>query len=78
MLDDVPAETPKRPGLRGGRVADPGSFPDEQEAYRNMTPEERIAALRALSRRVYAIAEQNNNGRRGHPRLPDRLVGGRR
>jgi hypothetical protein len=38
MLGSMSSEKPIRPGLRGGRVADAGSFPDEQEAYRDMTP----------------------------------------
>lgn len=66
-----------RPGLTGGRVEHAGAFPDEQEAYRDRTPSERIALLRELSRRVFAIAE-GKHGRRGHQGLPDRLVGGRR
>lgn len=74
----MPAATTSSPRLHGGRIADSASFPDEQQAYRDLTPAERIAALRALSRRLYMITGQHDDGRRGHPGLPDRLVGGRR
>lgn len=66
------------PRLVGGRVEDLGEFPDEQAAYRNMTPTERIAAMRRLSRRVYEMRNAGRDVERGHPRLPDRLIGGRR
>ncbi|MBL9102813.1 MAG: hypothetical protein JNL82_17835 [Myxococcales bacterium] len=66
-----------RPGLTGGRVEHAGAFPDEQEQYADLTPSERIALLRELNRRLFAIAE-GAHGRRGHQGLPDRLVGGRR
>jgi hypothetical protein len=70
---------PPPPGarLRGGRADDAGAFPDEQGAYEHLTPTERIAALRALSGRLFAIT-QPTHGRPRDPRLPDRLVGGRR
>lgn len=66
-----------RPGLTGGRVEHSGAFPDEQEAYAHLTSSERIALLRELNRRIFAIFE-GKHGRRGHQGLPDRLVGGRR
>jgi hypothetical protein len=37
-----------------------------------------MAALRRLSRRVFAIKIEHQVGERGHPGLPDRRVGGRR
>lgn len=64
--------------LRGGRVADSGSFPDTHEAYRDMTPSERIEAMRRLSARLYAIARQGADVPERRPGVPDRLIGGRR
>lgn len=61
----------------GSRVDDPGSFPDIQEVYRNMTPAQRIEAMRQLSRFAFAIAEAAGHGPRRVPGLPDRLHGGR-
>ena len=69
----LPREVPPS-RLRGGRVADAGSFPDTHEAYRDMAPSERIEAMRRLSARLYAIARQ---GREDSSGLPNRLIGGR-
>lgn len=62
--------------LQGGRVEEPGGFPED--AYEGMSPAERIDALIRLSRRLFAIKLSPDDGDRGHPGLPDRLVGGRR
>ena len=62
--------------LRGGRVDDPGDFPED--AYEHMSPAERMAAVIRLSRRLFATKLFSNDGERRHPGLPDRLVGGRR
>lgn len=76
IVDTVSERLARR--RRGGRVDAPGDFPDEDAAYRDMTPTERISALRRLSRRAYATKLLTNDGERGHSGLPDRLVGGRR
>lgn len=60
--------------LRSSEVADSGSFPDTHEAYRDMTPSQRVEAMRRLSARLYAIARPVREDISG---LPDRLIGGR-
>lgn len=76
----MPERPEPRPARRltGGRADGPGDFPDETEAFKALSPSERIEALRALSRRLHDITPRPADGRPGHPRLPDRLVGGRR
>lgn len=64
--------------LRGGKVADSGSFPDTHEAYRDMTPSQRVEAMRELSLRLYAIAQQGADVQQRRPGVPNRLIGGRR
>ncbi|PCC69588.1 hypothetical protein SAMN02745121_06397 [Nannocystis exedens] len=64
--------------LIGGRVADSGAFPDTHDAYRDMTPTQRIALMRELSRRVYAISQRGSDGGERRSGLSDRLIGGRR
>ena len=58
--------------LIGGRVTDSGAFPDTHDAYRDMTPTQRIALMRELSRRVYVISQRGADDVRN-----PRLVGGR-
>ncbi len=80
MLDAVgsfSAETLAR-RRRGGRAADPEDFPGDDADYRALSSAERIAAMRRLSRRVFAIKLVHEDGKRGHSGFPDRLVGGRR
>jgi hypothetical protein len=73
------ADTPSRHHRRiGGRLESPDSTPDDP-AYATMTPSQRIAAARELSVRLYAMrAVHEHQPQLRHPRLPGRLVGGRR
>lgn len=68
---------PRSKFLQGGRVEDSGSFPEDGLDYRDMTPGERMEALRRLSRRAFTCIP-GDDVRRRLQGLPDRLVGGRR
>jgi hypothetical protein len=63
--------------LQVGCAPSPEAFPEDEVGYQQMSPAERIAALRRLSRRVFEIKLVHESGERGHSGLPDRLVGGR-
>ncbi len=70
-------QVPRSKFLQGGRVEDPGGFPEEGLDYRDMTPGERMEVLRRLSRRAYTCLPADDVRRRLQG-LPNRLVGGRR
>lgn len=63
--------------LQGGRVENSGGFPEDGVAYREMTPGERMDALRRLSRRVFTCIPEDDVRRRLQG-LPNRLIGGPR
>ncbi len=73
---------PERPAaprdrfLRGGRVEDSAGFPETGADYRDMTPGQRMDALRRLSRRAYTCLPDDDVRRLQG--LSGRLVGGRR
>lgn len=76
-VSDTSDETLARRRI-GGRVDHTKGVPDEGGSYRDLSPAERMAAMRRLSRRVFATKLASEDGERGHSGLPDRLVGGRR
>ncbi|HEY0133211.1 MAG TPA: hypothetical protein VGB85_04000, partial [Nannocystis sp.] len=55
----------------GGRVEDSGCFPEAGLDYRDMTPGERMEALRRLSRRAYTCIPADDPRRLEG--LPNRL-----